>query len=228
MITRLRYIFIVLFAIVLCNCESEVKKVYYDNGSLKAEIILNKGERDGYCKYYYEKGQISYEGLFQNNLRVGKHLDYFEDIEKVESEIFYEIEAGKEKPIKRVKYNRFGQVIYESNLANFKTRIDLISAPRFPGDTLKFRVKILDPRYPYTDAFIGNFDRYLNQLDSVPVLFFGGTSNHEVHIAIPIEKDGLNKITGFIRDFDIKPINDSIGVTIAYDTYFEYPYTLKR
>lgn len=82
----------------------------------------------------------------------------------------------------------------------------------------------MDPQFENTAVFIGNFDRYLNRLDTVQPKYFEGANNHSVAISVALEREGLNKLKGIIRDFDIRRVNDTLGVTVAFDTYFEYPY----
>src|SRR5690349_14584673 len=134
------------------------KLLYYDNGRLKAELRIKDGLRNGYCKFYFPNGNIMHEGLFKNDLKVGRHLEYFLDSPNlVQFEVYYEIRDGNQVPIRKIKYNRDGLAIYESNLADRKIEIEPLSTPEFVGDTLTVMVKILDPQFEYTAAFVGEF-----------------------------------------------------------------------
>jgi hypothetical protein len=223
--------YILLIAILfLDSCDrTRNKLLYHDNGRLKAELSIKDGLRNGYCKFFYPNGNIMHEGSFRNDLKVGRHLEYFADSQAlVQFEVYYEIRDGKQVPIKKIKYNRDGLAIYESNLANRKIKIEPLSTPEFVGDTLTVSVKILDPEFEYTAAFVGDFDRYLITSDTIPSRYFEGTTDHSSTISIVPMQVGLNRLKGFIRDFDIKFVNDTLGATVAFDTYFEYPYTVKK
>ena len=138
------------------------------------------------------------------------------------------MENGKEKPVKKLIYDRNGIALFESKLVKIEIKIEPINNAEFVGDTVKLKIKIIQPIYEFTNAFVGNVDEYLNPLDSIPTKFFGGNPEHESIISVPLVKGGVNDIRGIIRDFTIKPINDSIGVTVANDTYFKFSVFAKR
>lgn len=133
-----------------------------------------------------------HEGLFKNDLKVGRHLEYFLDSPNlVQFEVYYEIRDGNQVPIRKIKYNRDGLAIYESNLADRKIEIEPLSTPEFVGDTLTVMVKILDPQFEYTAAFVGEFDRYLLTSDTIPLRHFGGTSDHSSTISVAAKQAGV-------------------------------------
>ena len=53
---------------LLCECKNsnDMQKVYYDNGNLKEELILKNELKNGYCKFFFENGNISHDGEYNN------------------------------------------------------------------------------------------------------------------------------------------------------------------
>ncbi len=73
-----RSIVIILF--VLFSCVSpEIKKSYYEDGSIMEESTVLNGLKNGPYKYYYENGQIWAEGEFRKEKMNGKWLHYYEE-----------------------------------------------------------------------------------------------------------------------------------------------------
>lgn len=103
-----------LIAVLFFGCcdRTENRLIYFDNDNLKAELTIKNGLKNGYCKFYYANGDLLHEGAFQNDLKVGKHLEYFENSQSiVQFEVYYEIVDGREVAVKRIKYNQSGIAI---------------------------------------------------------------------------------------------------------------------
>ena len=47
----------------------EIRKRYYDNGSLKSEIPYENGKKNGIVKYYDENGNLTREAKFVNGFK---------------------------------------------------------------------------------------------------------------------------------------------------------------
>lgn len=77
------------------------EEYYYDNGNLMFEGIVKNGKPNGYGKYYYETGELKYEGEWANGQYHGKGVEY-----SVEGYLIYEgewINGTKSTEIKSSK-----------------------------------------------------------------------------------------------------------------------------
>lgn len=186
-------------------------------------MTISCQEREGNVKEYYEHGYIKYSGYFQDGLRTGTHYQYFADTEgRVQYEVDYQIKEGKEFIVSSKKYDRDKTLIFESK----RVHKDL----EFYGqknvllrDTFKLRIRIPDPKYEFSDVHWGAYDQNLNVVDSTQIYYEVGF-NHEVVVPITANRLGENVLKGYVSDFTIVPISDSIGYTKSEDTYFEYEY----
>jgi len=190
--------------------------------------LLGCQEKERVVKKYYDNGNIMYSGTFEGELRKGVHYQYFEDLEGVvQYEVEYQIQDGQEVTLRKKKYDRDGIAVYDTRLVDkeliFKSSSDTIEQ----GDTLELKITIENPNYEFVDARWGAIDHNLNILDSTQVYYVSG-SDHSVTIKVPANSVGNNILKGYLSDFTIKPINDSIGVTVSEDAYFEYKYYVRQ
>lgn len=192
-----------LLSVLIASCQQEEKKV----------------------NEYYENGNIKYSGNFINGLKVGVHYQYFENQNGVvQYEVNYDIIEGKEFIVSTKKYNEERTVIFESR--NVSKDLELTGPDTvYLKDTLDLKVRITNPKYEFTDVRWGAYDAQLNVIDSLKIYYQRGT-DHEVFIPVIGEVIGKKTVRGYISDFAIKPVSDSIGVTLSEDTYFEYEYVV--
>lgn len=190
--------------------------------------LLGCQKKERAVEKFYENGNIMYSGTFEGKLKKGIHYQYFEDLEGVvQYEAEYQIVNGKEVLIRRKKYNEEGVALYDSRLTDKKLMFESSSDTINLGDSWGVKITIANPKYELVDARWGAIDKNLNILDSSQVHYVSGF-DHSVNIQILAESEGSNTLKGYLSDFTIKPINDSIGVTISEDMYFEYKYYVKR
>ena len=76
----------IIAGLVLCRfsfavefIQNGVKKEYYPNGKVKAEIIYKDGKPNGPATTYYENGKKDSEIAYQEGIPVGRGIFYFED-----------------------------------------------------------------------------------------------------------------------------------------------------
>lgn len=189
--------------------------------------LLGCQKKEGTVERFYENGNIMYSGAFEGGLRKGVHYQYFEGLEGVvQYEVEYQIVNGKEVLIRRKKYDGKGNAVYDSRLTDKQLIFEGPSGTVNLGDPWEVKVTIANPKYELVDARWGAIDNNLNILDSSQVHYVRGF-DHAVNIQVLAESEGRNILKGYLSDFTIKPINDSIGVTISEDTYFEYEYYVK-
>jgi antitoxin component YwqK of YwqJK toxin-antitoxin module len=71
-----RLIIIILSLLFYFSCTTEIKKEFYNNGNIKAELPINHGKLDGIAKYYYQNGVLEKEVSYVNGLKQGITKDY--------------------------------------------------------------------------------------------------------------------------------------------------------
>jgi len=89
-----------------------LKRVYYPNGKLEAEISYKDGKHHGITKTYYEDGSLFSEENYVNGKREGLSKSYFPV-----GNIMYERIYENDKAISLIEYNEKGQVIFENKQA---------------------------------------------------------------------------------------------------------------
>jgi hypothetical protein len=214
---------VLLMALISCN-DREIVTRYFDNGQLKTVYEIRGGVKDGFAKLYFENGAIKYEGSYINDLREGWHIDYYSN-GKISRKILYKVVNGSELASKKIKYNKFGDVV--SNFSFESKRIVLQirnKLPYFVGDTLSIKLKILDARYPYSEATLADFDEYLNLLSPPkggPIVVQGNEA-HEIDMRIRITKPGPDTLTWVVRDYKFDYRTDSTGISTGEESYFAH------
>ena len=53
---------------------AEVKKEFYPNGKLKAEVLFKNGKAEGIGKGYYENGNLNIEITYNNNKAIKGYM----------------------------------------------------------------------------------------------------------------------------------------------------------
>ena len=214
--------------LIVFGCANKDEK-YYSNGNKEYEIEYKNGIQDGDTKTYYETGQLKYAGKYQGGKRIGKHISYYPN-GKIEHEYEYAIKNDKENCFLKKHYGASGLISFESTFSKKEVHIlDSGDGDYYIGDTIFFKLKILNPSYENCMVLLGIFDEDLNVLEEpkeTPKPFIGN-QNHEVQFWIKTEAKGANKLTGIVRDFTVKALNDTLGYTLAEDSYFEYRFSVK-
>jgi len=59
--------------------ESEVSKVYWPNGILRAEVNIKDGKPDGIAKMYFESGELQFVINYKNGKAFGTFEEYYEN-----------------------------------------------------------------------------------------------------------------------------------------------------
>lgn len=75
----MRHILIIISSILLsvsCGYSQEIKKEFYDNGSLKNEYKSVNGKPDGAVKFYYESGELQGSLNYSNGMQNGPSTIY--------------------------------------------------------------------------------------------------------------------------------------------------------
>jgi hypothetical protein len=94
----------------------------------------------------------------------------------------YTIVDGRERFVKRIKMNR-GELVSETSFAEKNISVTYSDTKTFRvGDTLRVKLKSLDPKFTYCEAVLGFFDDNLNMLTEPPFPpeYVEGDLNHEV------------------------------------------------
>jgi hypothetical protein len=213
----------IVLILVSCN-DREVTRLYYDSGKLHYEYEMKNGIRDGFAKIYSEDGTLEYEGDYKNDLRYGWHMSYYPH-GNVNRKWLYENVNGKEKVIRKMKYNKEGNIVSDFTFA--LKRITLHIKNQMPyrvGDTLLAKMKIENPKYVYSETTIGHFDDYLNvqKYEDGELFYYEGNKDHEMVMRLHLTKPGPDTITWLVRDFDYFPKTDSTGASIGEESYCDY------
>ncbi len=90
--------------------QTEYKKTYHENGSVKIEGNLIDGYEDGIWKEYYKNGQLRYEINFKNGKQHGIYKSYFKN---GQIQFFLNFKEGKLDDICR-RYYEAGQLYSET------------------------------------------------------------------------------------------------------------------
>ena len=101
---------LIFLLVAAAGCSREVKKEYYPNGKLKAELNYKKGELEGIAKYYYQSGNLKERANYRKGKRERVSTTFHEN-GKVKEEITYV--NGKREGITKL-YNENGELISES------------------------------------------------------------------------------------------------------------------
>lgn len=207
-----------------CNEHDEII-TYYPDGQVKEKYTSVNGEINGLYESYYESGNIKYTGEFKDNKRIGKHSTYY-DLAKVmikRQNIFTLDSNNEEVLLARSKVGTDSVVTYQSQFVSKDIKIDKKGVASNNSDSVELLIEIRDPKYSYTSVYIGNVssktaDLGIAENELVKEMSMGNSIR--VPLYLPMFEEEI--IKGYIVDFDIKMLNDSIGVTIAEETYFEY------
>ncbi|MFZ6009773.1 MAG: toxin-antitoxin system YwqK family antitoxin [Bacteroidota bacterium] len=70
-------IYKLILILVLFSCQQEIEREYYTNGSLKFEVPLKAGKRNGKLIQYYKDGKINATGMWKNGKLDGPSVIYF-------------------------------------------------------------------------------------------------------------------------------------------------------
>lgn len=206
----MRIIYTVFFAIIFLNACN-------NTASDEDNVIIE----------YYNNGNIKYKGRLQDGKKIGEHLTYHpHDSGAVKKKVKYKIKDGKEIITFKEELDTEGLVLVSSKIVNkellFIPNTDTVQL----GDTLSVIIKLKNPKHDFADVFIGDYNKNL-ELKGKNAIRFAGDRNHQVEIKFQTEKQGTNMLKGYISDYTIKPVNDSIGVTVQEDQYFEYLFYVK-
>jgi hypothetical protein len=214
------------FACVLRNEEAISVKTYYENGNLKTDFSMVGGDKHGVCKYYYESGSMSYEGNFSRDLKIGWQIEYFAYPPNAKRhEAFYDTLNGKSFVLENTAYDSTGQWTFKWHRVKRRLEVKIVDVVRYVDDSVKFTITILNPQFEYTEGYVQNIDSLFTPLDSISPVFFTGRE-HSVEMRTSLMNVGRQRISGAIRDFDIVEISDTIGVTDAHDTFFQFYVTV--
>jgi antitoxin component YwqK of YwqJK toxin-antitoxin module len=76
-------LFAVLLAVLITGCAGFImdglRKEYYPDGKLKAEINYRQAARDGMCRLYYDNGRLQASGNYRDGLQEGTWQLYNEN-----------------------------------------------------------------------------------------------------------------------------------------------------
>lgn len=219
----------ILITGIFYSCNEKEKIEYYANGNKRIEAkIDNRGVLNGSFRSYYENGQLAYKGEYKDGLKIGKHLQYYED-GKLKDEFLYEIRKDNEHLVDKKKYAPDGLIYLDAKNVEGNFNINVLNKEVLLGDTIKVIIELLDPKYENSLAIIAAFDKNLNLTDSADIIGnFIGNNHHQVILKVLPKEVGRNRFTGLFRDFtiDLIPNNDSLGYRIAEDSFFEFSVTV--
>jgi antitoxin component YwqK of YwqJK toxin-antitoxin module len=63
---KTRTIIILFFLVLFLGCSVEVKKEFYPDGKVKAEMRYKKGKLEGISKGFYESGKLKVRAYFKD------------------------------------------------------------------------------------------------------------------------------------------------------------------
>ncbi len=110
---NIQAIAILLFAVFFSACH-HTDKQYYDDGTLKSEIVTKSGKKDGIAKYYHANGKLQQEMNFKNDVPEGiSRRWYFNGRQELEENYKNGLKTGR-----AVAYNKYGKKIWEAHFLN--------------------------------------------------------------------------------------------------------------
>ena len=220
----------ILVILTACQRDNNAKIEYYENGIVKRQYSLNSDENfDGLATTYYESGEVKYVGNYNDGLRIGEHIENYRN-GKIKKYFRYEIVGGEEKWIEKKSYDESDLILFDIKHVSKKFEYKILNnMPISSGDTVSISIALVNPTYTNSIVFLGNYDANLNVIiDDASSQRFEG-SGSKVVVSYPA-KEGDNKISGMFRDFtmDLIPGNDTLGYTIAEESYFEYHFNINE
>lgn len=218
---RIDIIFLIICILFACS-ENKTVLTYHSNKALKSKVSMRNGRLHGLATTYFENGNLETKGNYKNGLRVGEHYRYYSN-GNVSDYYKYELVDGHEKLLQYRFYTESGLMGTDMYYSTKRIEVsDLVGKAAYhPGDSIKLALKLINPKYEYFRAAIGDFDSLLIATSNDPITLVEGDSNHTV-ILSTIREVGQEKVTGICDDFTIKMINDTLGYTHGEQAYFEW------
>ncbi len=133
---RSSYSMTVFVALVFVSCQlnknNGVVEEYYADGTIKSEITLKNGLRNGLTKYYNEKGRLLSTAEYLNDNREGWVINYNTENGKIANKAFYkkDIQEGQV-----FQYYNEGMLFRESTYV--KGRVDGVIKTYWPDGKIK-------------------------------------------------------------------------------------------
>lgn len=120
--------------ISFCQCFRDKGKIeeFYPDGTIKSEISVKNGMRNGLTKYYDEKGRLLSTAEYVNDKRQGWVINYNTKNKKITIKAFYKNDLQNGQVI---QYYQEGMLFRESNYVN--GRVDGIIKTYWPDGKIK-------------------------------------------------------------------------------------------
>lgn len=95
------------------------------------------------------------------------------------------------------------------------------------GEDIELELSLGNPEYDKYRVHIGNFNEYLELIDSVNYTTYGGEGNM-AKVNLKASQLGDNYIRGYMEDYKIESVTDSGSTTIGtLHNWFEVEYFVK-
>jgi len=102
---------LIIFTLVSCSFFRKKEKIYYDDGSLKFEVPLKNGQREGKSKEYYQDGSLRAVQKWKDGKAHGLCIHYFDNGD-VYSRAYWKNGLAHGK---MVEFYKNGEVKYQFN-----------------------------------------------------------------------------------------------------------------
>ncbi len=99
--SKLLYLFTLVFILSLWSCKRVQKIDYYKNGQKKSELHYHGDKLDGLSKYFYDNGQLQSLFNYHNGILEGQSISYFFD---GNTESIHHYQKGKLNGISKLFY----------------------------------------------------------------------------------------------------------------------------
>lgn len=105
---------IIAIGVTLFSCKPQTNETYYSSGSIKEQVEMKDGKKNGIAKEFYEDGKLKWQGNFINDSLHGESIGYFPNGNK-EYEASYR--NGVAEGVYRTYYEN-GQLMLEATFKN--------------------------------------------------------------------------------------------------------------
>lgn len=211
---KINYLFICAISLILSGCKEKIQKevAYYSNGTLKFEVKLLNGKREGPGIEYFENGKVEARSFWKGGKLHGKVTILYEDgrtrqiNEYLKGRCVESHDYATDGFLKEIRiYDSLGRVRDYFNYKRDGTR-DFSAGTKDPifildrdtvsvGENYTAMVRLGNRQYNHVDVHIGNVDdpkimkktKPLPKIDSLTSM-----------LRIKVDSVGLNEISGVV------------------------------
>ena len=147
----MKYLIQYLIAVIILISCNNITKVYYEDGALKEEFVLESEKKNGFYKSYYKSGNLWIDGYFEDDKPNGKFTEFYEN---GNVKIVRNYEDGKLSG-QRLFYLEDGSLVEYMEFENEKPNGNLFLMDSISGDTLEYS-NFLEGRIRYSKVYDGD------------------------------------------------------------------------